>query len=71
MTRSDHAQVRAYLASRPRRLRHRLETFELYWVQGLSSAQVARLVGVTTGAVTLRVYRLRKAVARWARARRQ
>lgn len=67
MKRADHARVRAYLASRPRRLRHRLETFELYWVQGLSSAQVARAVGITTGAATLRVYRLRKAVRRWER----
>lgn len=64
--RPDHARVAAYLESRPRRMRlSQKHTFTLYWVQGLSCGQLAKQCGITMGAATLRVYRLRRAMRRW------
>lgn len=65
--RPDQPRVRAFLASRPSRVRVALETYELYWVQGLTGAQLAARIGITTRAAEQRVRRLRRAAERWSR----
>jgi DNA-directed RNA polymerase specialized sigma24 family protein len=67
MTRHDHALVAAYIAARPAYGRtRRVETFVLYFVEGLSGAQVGQRLGIGTRSAEMRVRRLRQAARRWA-----